>query len=184
MASSNSLWWSLPPEPRRKRARTTRQPAEPGFTDEELQYLETTLSIIESISIDTLGLNNNDTDVMSAKTQIEEAARSSQSTSDVKAHQSSAWNRLQRSLSDARLWAVTHPNTVAMSLVFIASVLLTRTEVRSIQALIGLACLFAGLKIMAATEDGFELPPRYSSSSRASSIPPSAVRQIEKDQES
>lgn len=66
---------------------------------------------------------------------------------------------------------MTHPNTVAVSLVFIASVLLTRSDVRSVQALIGLACLFAGLKIMAATEDGFELPQRYTPP-RASSIPP------------
>lgn len=37
---STSFWWRLPPLPRQKRR------SEPGFTDEELQYLESTLSIV------------------------------------------------------------------------------------------------------------------------------------------
>jgi hypothetical protein len=174
MSTSNSFWhWTLPPLPKHKRGRRP----EPGFTDEELQYLENTLQIIESISIDTLGLN--DKDEASALQPGENGARSRQMNSDVQAH-STPWNqRALCTLSDARLWAVTHPNTVAVFLVFVAASLLARTNVGSVQALVGLACLFTGLKIMAATEDGFELPPRRAS--RASSIPPS---QLEKHQES
>jgi hypothetical protein len=42
-AMSNSFWWTLPPLPKQKRGK---RPAEPGFTDEELQYLENTLQIV------------------------------------------------------------------------------------------------------------------------------------------
>lgn len=68
-----------------------------------------------------------------------------------------------------------HPNTVALFLVFLATLLLARTGIGSIQALIGVGLLVAGLKIMAATEEGFEMsPPRYSvSSSPRTAIPPS-----------
>jgi hypothetical protein len=41
----SSFWWRLPPLPPQKR-RSER--SEPGFTDEELQYLESTLSIVSS----------------------------------------------------------------------------------------------------------------------------------------
>lgn len=114
---------------------------------------------------------------MNARQAGAEGARSSQSHSDVEAHPN-AWNRAHCTLSDAHLWAVTHPNTVAVFLVFMASALLTGRNLGSIQALVGLACLFAGLKIMAATEDGFELPPR----SRLSTLPSS--QHLENDQES
>jgi hypothetical protein len=40
---STSFWWTLPPLPKQKRGK---RPAEPGFTDEELQYLENTLQIV------------------------------------------------------------------------------------------------------------------------------------------
>jgi hypothetical protein len=130
---------------------------------------------IESISIDTLGLN--ETDDVNGRQGGAEGARSSQSYSDIDAHPN-AWNRAYCALSDARLWAVTHPNTVAVFLVFLAGALLTHTNMGGIQTLVGLACLFAGLKIMAATEDGFELPPR----SHLPTLP--ASQNIENDQES
>jgi len=169
---STSFWWTLPPLPKQKRGK---RPAEPGFTDEELQYLENTLQIIESISIDTLGLN--ETEDVNARQAGAEGARSSQSYSDVQGRPNS-WNRVHSVLSDVRLWAVTHPNTVAVFLVFLAGALLTHTNMGGIQTLAGLACLFAGLKIMAATEDGFELPPR----SHLPTLPSS--QHLENDQES
>jgi hypothetical protein len=67
---------------------------------------------------------------------------------------------MQSAISDTKLWAATHPNTVAMFLVFLASALLARNGVGSIQTVIGIVCLFLGLKIMAASEDGFEQPPK------------------------
>ena len=133
-------------------------------------------SQIESISIDTLGLN--ETDEINARQADADGARSSQSASDLDA-KPTAWNRLLSILSDGRLWAVTHPNTVAVFLVFAASALLTRTSLGSVQALLGLCCLFAGLKIMAATEDGFEVPEGRP---RISTIPSS--QQFEKDEAS
>lgn len=42
MPSSSSLLWTLP--------RPQRGPPQPGFTDEELQYLETTLQIVSRLS--------------------------------------------------------------------------------------------------------------------------------------
>ena len=75
-------------------------------------------------------------------------------------------------VSDAQMWAVTHPNTVAMFLVFVASALLARGG-SNVHSIIAVACLVAGLKIMAATEDGFEIPrvpPR-----RYTTYPPAPV---------
>jgi hypothetical protein len=116
---------------------------------------------IESISIDTnhtlsLGLHENEnTDTIQEGENLTRP-RQFQTNKDT------PWNALEH----ARLWIVTHPNTVALFLVFIATVLLARSRVDSVQALLGFGCLFAGLKIMAATEDGLELPPRYTPSVR------------------
>jgi hypothetical protein len=49
---STSFWWTLPPLPKQKRGK---RPAEPGFTDEELQYLENTLQIV-SVMLKNFGL--------------------------------------------------------------------------------------------------------------------------------
>jgi len=141
---SSSLLWTLP--------RPKRGPPQPGFTDEELQYLETTLQIIESISLDTLCLTEDDE--AEPKQATAKAARQL-----VQPSQSRHSIRTQSAISEAKLWAATHPNTVAMFLVFLASALLARNG-GSIQAIIGITCLFAGLKIMAASEDGFEQPPK------------------------
>lgn len=161
-----SFWWKLPPLPRSKRSR----PPSPGFSDEDLQYLESTLRIIESISIDTihspsLGSNENeDTDT------IQETADTTRPR-HLQTDDDTPW------IEHARLWIMMHPNTVALFLVFVATLLLARTGIGSIQALIGVGLLVAGLKIMAATEDGFEMSaPRYSASSSTLSpraaIPP------------
>jgi len=162
---SSSFWWRLPPIPRQKRRGNS-----PGFTDEVLQYLESTLQIIESISIDTnhtlsLGLHENEpTDTIQ---EGEDITRPRQLQSD----KDTPWN----SLEHVRIWVMMHPNTVALFLVFIATLLLARSGVGSLQALLGFGCLVAGLKIMAATEDGLELVPRYtprsSSPVRSSAIP-------------
>lgn len=146
-----SFWWSLPPLPKQKRG----QRPEPGFTDEELQYLETTLQIIESISIDTLRLNEKEDGAINMAG--EDVPRPSpHPDTDIQANPT-FWNKLNSFSCDAHRWIVTHPNTIAMFLVFVASALLARSTVGSVQTLVGIACLFAGLKIMAATEDGFEL---------------------------
>jgi hypothetical protein len=50
---STSFWWTLPPLPKQKRGK---RPAEPGFTDEELQYLENTLQIVSIMSNFGLGV--------------------------------------------------------------------------------------------------------------------------------
>jgi hypothetical protein len=119
---------------------------------------------IESISLDTnhslsLGLRENeDADTIQEGENITRP-RHLQTDKDT------PWNALEHA-RQTKIWVMTHPNTVALFLVFIATVILARSGVDSVQALLGLGCLFAGLKIMAATEDGFELPPRYTPSVR------------------
>jgi hypothetical protein len=120
---------------------------------------------IESISIDTnhslsLGLHENEnTDSIREGENITRPRQ-------LETGKDTPWNALEH----ARLWIITHPNTVALFLVFIATVFLARSGVDSVQALLGFGCLFAGLKIMAATEDGLELPPRYTPSVRPMEI--------------
>ncbi|CAG7848006.1 SubName: Full=Uncharacterized protein {ECO:0000313/EMBL:CCA69803.1} [Serendipita indica DSM 11827] len=177
---SKSWWTTLPAVPKQNRRGP---PPEPGFTDEELQYLENTLQIIESISMDTLGLNEmddaesvqgeyaarsssrHDTSTKRDKTQRIRSRTSSQSGASAVAKLAAVLPEPVRlRVSDAQMWAVTHPNTVAMFLVFVASALLARGG-SNVHSIIAVACLMAGLKIMAATEDGFEIPrvppPRY-----------------------
>jgi len=156
---SSSFWWRLPPLPRPSKRRGN----SPGFTDEELQYLDSTLQIIESISIDTnhtlsLGLHENEpTDT------IQEGEHPTR-LRPVQSDEVAPWNLLEY----ARIWIMMHPNTVALFLVFTATLLLARSGVGSVQALLGFGCLIVGLKIMAATEDGLELAPRYTASSSPS----------------
>ncbi|KAG8761535.1 hypothetical protein FRC14_002722 [Serendipita sp. 396] len=188
-----SFWWMLPPLPKQKRREP---PPEPGFTEEELQYLQSTLSIIESLSIDGLGLTTEPIGAgenMARPSQVGDVGLDRDRGRDAKSRRrignehtqktrtrSQSWEQVsslpegvKHSLSNARLWTVTHPNTVAVFLVFIASSLLSRNP-NSLQALVGISFLVAGLKIMAATEDGFELPPppRYSSPPRRSTLVP------------
>ncbi|CAG8606834.1 11172_t:CDS:10 [Acaulospora colombiana] len=106
------------------------QRPEPGFTDEELQYLETTLQIIESISLDTLRLNEKEDGAINMAGE-DSPRPSPHPDTDIQANPT-IWNKLN-------------------------SALLARSTVGSVQTLVGVACLFAGLKIMAASEDGFEL---------------------------
>jgi hypothetical protein len=110
---------------------------------------------IESISIDTLRLNEKEDGAINMASE-DSARPSPHPDTDVQANPT-FWNKLNSFSCDTQHWVVTHPNTIAMFLVFVASALLARSAVGSVQSLVGVACLFAGLKIMAATEDGFEL---------------------------
>lgn len=64
------------------------------------------------------------------------------------------WKSLRTRTTEAKLWALTHPSTLGIFLVFLATLLLSsQRSLVSIWSVLGAGCLGVGLKILAASEE-------------------------------
>lgn len=146
------MWpFVLPPAPPpRKRKRI-----EPGFTPEELEYLEQTLAIIDGMSSSDVSSDNGD----STSPHTHTKHHSSKHIVPIIPSFLTNNKTFQTLLGKARLWALTHPATLGVLLIFAATLLLARTpRLFSFQTFLGAMLVVIGLRILSAAEtfNGFD----------------------------